>query len=131
MFLYNTYLEVSGTIKYENQDAVASGLKTYNSPTFISTGAWFVIADRKEKVSMGKDSNREYDEVMITQFGHDQIKNLLDTGISFEAGRMQLEYNGDNFRATNVNTFGIPYTREYRPVGLIEVTFKRKVGYVD
>lgn len=131
MFLYNRYLEVSGIVRFEEIDSLSSGLKTYNTPTFISSVAWFTVADRKKKVIMGKQSNREHVEELITQFGQEQIKNLLDTGISFVEGRMQLQYDGNNYRATDINTFGIPYSRKYKPVGLIEVTFRRKVGYVD
>jgi len=131
MFLFNQSMEVSGNIRYENTETLSSGLKTYNSPTFISTGAWFTVADRRKKVVMGKGSNREHVEELITQFGHTQIKNLLDSGVSFVEGRMQLQYDSQNYRATNINTFGIPYSKDYIPVGLIEVTFRRKVNYVD
>ena len=131
MFLYNQYMEVSGIIRFEKEQILTSGLKTYNSPTFILEEAWFCVADRRKKVVMGKQSNREHVEEITAQFGHKQIKNLLDTGISFIEGRMQLQYDGHDYRATDINTFGIPYSREYIPVGLIEVTFRRKVAYVD
>lgn len=127
MFLFNKSLETTGALQYEVSGAAitASGLKTYSSPYNITGSARFLISDRIEKVIPSKQGRTKID-VLTTQFGWDEIRQLAITGIYMKPGNLKLKYGEETFRLTNVDNFGQDYDREFRPLGLIELKFERQ-----
>ena len=127
MWIHNRYLYQTGTILYENDQVMVSGLKSYSSPFLIQTGTQFAVVDRNQYVAKERDSQRERHDVLTVQFGWDQLKELTDTGMTLEPGRIRLIYRGQEFRAVYVDDMGQPYDKTYMPIGLIQVTFERRI----
>ena len=125
MFVFNTYLEQTGTIIYENDQQLVSGLISYNTPTNLSTGTTFAVVKRDTFTRKTDETHRAIYDCVTTQFGQNEIYNLNETGIYLKIGRTRLQYDGDEFRATNVNTFGQKSNR-WLPVGVVEVKFERR-----
>jgi len=126
MFVYNTYLEQTGTIIYENDQQLVSGLITYNTPTNLSTGTTFAVVKRDVFTRKTDETRRHKSDELTVQFGQNEIYNLNDTGIQLKIGRTRLQYDGDEFRATAVNDFGQKFNR-WLPLGVVEVKFERRI----
>ena len=126
MFVYNTYLEQTGTIIYENDQQLVSGLITYNTPTNLSTGTTFAVVKRDVFTRKTDETRRHKSDELTVQFGQNEIYNLNDTGIRLKIGRTRLQYDGDEFRATRVNDFGQKFNR-WLPLGVVEVKFERRI----
>ncbi|NHJ40126.1 MAG: hypothetical protein FK731_08850 [Asgard group archaeon] len=132
MWVHNRFLYQTGTIIYENDQVLISGLKSYSSPFIVQTGTKFAVVDRMQYIERDKDSQRERHDVLTVQFGWDEINRLSATGISVEEpGRIRLLYRGQQFRGINVNDMGQPYNKAYMPIGLIEITFERRIPVVN
>lgn len=132
MWVHNRFLYQTGTVIYENDQTMSSGLKSYSSPFLIQTGAKFAVIDRKEFIQKDKDSQRERHDVLTVQFGWDEINKLAATGISLEEpGRVRLLYRGQEFRAIYADDMGQPYDKTYMPIGLIEIKFERRYPVVN
>ena len=127
MWVHNRFLEVTGTIKYENDQVLSSGLVNYNSPYLIETGVRFSILDRDTFIREGEESLRTKYDILIVQFGHKQLRNLAATGIEIQVGRTRLDYDGDEFRAIQVDNWGQKYNKQYMNIGAIQVRFERRV----
>jgi len=126
MFVFNTYLEQTGTIIYENDQQLVSGLINYNTPTNLSTGTTFSVVKRDAYTRKTDETRRHVSDELIVQFGQNEIYNLNDTGIRLKIGRTRLQYDGDEFRATRVNDFGQKFNR-WLPLGVVEVKFERRI----
>lgn len=132
MWVHNQWLIQTGTVIYENDQTMSSGLKSYSTPFLIQTGARFAVVDRTQYVQKDKDSMRERHDVLIVQFGWDEIKKLVATGISMEEpGRLRLLYRGQEFRGTFVDDMGQPYNKTFMPIGLIQMIFERRIPIVN
>lgn len=125
MFVFNYFLEQTGTIIYENDQELVSGLVSYQTPFTMETGTRFAVVDNRQKVRQNEETNRSIVDVLKVQFGAKEVKNLNDTGIYVREGRTRLRYNGVEYRATYVNNFGNHNT--YIPIGITEVIFERRV----
>jgi len=125
MFVFNSYLEQTGTIIYENDQQLVSGLITYNTPTNLSTGTTFAVIKRDRFTRKSDETHRSVVDCVITQFGQNEIYNLNETGIHLTVGRTRLQYDGDEYRATNVNDFGQKFNR-WLSVGVVEVKFEKR-----
>ena len=125
--IYNT-----GTIIYENDQQIVSGLKSYSDPYIIQTGVRFAVVDRTKLVRKGDEAMREQHDVLTVQFGWNEIKSLQETGIYLnKPGRVRLIYDGSEFRAVDLNDYGRPYNSKYMNFGLIEVIFERRTPSAD
>ena len=132
MWVHNRWLYQTGTIIYENEREMSSGLKSYSTPFLIQTGAKFAVVDRKQYIERDVDSQRERHDVLTVQFGWDEIAKLVATGISIEEpGRIRLLYRGQQFRGIYVDDHGQPYDKMYKPIGLIEIIFERRYPIVN
>lgn len=127
MFVFNNYLTVTGTIIYENDQTLVSGLISYNSPYRIETGCRFVIAKRDHFIRKSDETHRAKVDRLITHFGWNQLRNLSETGVEMKVGRTRLQHDGLEYRAVKVNDFGQDYRRNYMPIGVLEVTFEKRV----
>lgn len=127
MFVFNKFLLVTGTIKYENDQELVSGLVSYQTPYIIETGCKFTIAKRNNYIQKSDETHRAEVDTLTVQFGLDEISNLNDTGIKIEIGRTRLIHNDNEYRATKVNNFGQDYRRNYFPIGILEVIFEKRV----
>lgn len=129
MWVHNRFLQQqTGTIIYENDQLMVSGLKSYESPMLIQTGARFAVVDRNRYVDKDKDSQREQHDILTVQFGWDEINKFTKKNIeSIDPGRIRLIYRGTEFRAIEVNDHGQPYNRTNMPIGLLEIKFERKI----
>jgi hypothetical protein len=125
MFVFNNWLEQTGTIIYENTQELVSGLVSYETPYVLTTGTTFAVVRRDTFVKKSDESHRSQHDILITQFGQGEIDNLNDTGIYLKAGRTRLRYDGEEFRAMKVNDFGQKFVR-FMPVGVVEVRFERR-----
>ena len=126
MFVFNQWLEQTGTILYENSQQLVSGLITYNSPTNLSTGTTFAVVRRDTYTRKTDETHRHISDELLVQFGQNEIFNLNDTGIYLKEGRTRLQYDGYEFRATRINDFGQKYNR-WLPIGVVEVKFERRM----
>lgn len=132
MWVHNRFLYQTGTVIYENDQTMSSGLKSYSTPFLIQTGAKFAVVDRKQFIQRDEDSQRERHDVLTVQFGWDEINKLTATGISLEEpGRVRLLYRGQEFRAIYTDDMGQPYDKTYLPIGLIEIKFERRYPVVN
>jgi len=129
MFLYNKPYEVSGAMYYENYNTgtaqLISGLKTINSPAYITGTFRFRIAKWRKKVIPAKEGRIEVDE-MVAQVGWDEIKKLNQKGIYLDVGNFKMEYGGTNYRLTDMKIFGQRIDRIFNNVGLIEAIFEKE-----
>ena len=132
MFLYTKFLERTGVVRYEEYatSLLESGLKTMTSPAYTSGDARFVVAKRNTERIPHEDGIRDID-VLLTQFGWDQIKNLESSGIYFKVGRTELEFDDTWYRLTNLNDFGQAYNRTYMPLGILEIRFEKERDRVN
>ena len=122
----------TGTLVYENDQVLVSGLKSYSSPYTIQTGAKFAVVDRNRFVQRDNDSQREQHDVLTVQFGWDEINKMVATGMDLETpGRIRLIYRGQQYRAVYVDDMGQPYNKSYMPIGLIQITFERRIPVVN
>lgn len=131
MFIFNKFNQVTGTIIYENSQTLVSGLISYSTPYRIETGCRFTIVKRDNLIRMTDESNRYTIDQLTTQFGWDQLRNLSATGIEIKVGRTRLQYDGTEYRAIRVNNFGQKYNKKYLPMGVIEVTFQKRVNIAN
>lgn len=127
MFVHNKFLYQTGTLIYENTQNLQSGFVTYATPYRIETGVKFAVADRHTDVKQTEESNRFIIDEIFVQFGWEQISGIISTGMNLKVGRTRLVYDGEEYRATNVNDFGQKYNKKYMPMGVIEVKFERRV----
>lgn len=127
MFLFNKNMETSGTLKYENYATpiVSSGYKTMGSPGYTSGDYRFVVAKRKRKIIPSKEGRTELD-VLIVQFGWDQLEDMESSGILLTPGNLLLDYANGTYRMVDKDDFGRDYDANYMPLGVIEVTFERQ-----
>ena len=131
MFVFNKFNTSTGTIIYENDQQLVSGLVSYSSPYRIETGCRFMVAKRNNFIRKTDETNRAVFDELIVQFGWDQLRSLSSTGIEVKVGRTRLQYDGNEFRAVKVNDFGQKYNKVYLPMGVVEVTFQRRVPVAD
>ena len=132
MWVHNRFMYQTGTLLYENDQVVVSGLKSYNSPYLIQTGVKFAVVDRNRYVQRDKDSQREQHDVLTTQFGWDEIKKMVETGMSLETpGRIRLIHRGQEYRGIYVDDMGQPYNKSFMPIGLIQIIFERRIPVAD
>jgi len=131
MHVFNRWATQTGTLNYENDDdpIVSSGLKVYDSPTYITGSARFVVAKRMNKVIRTKEGRTHIEEI-VTQFGWDEISDIQSSGLYLTPGKLKLDYNGTTFRLVDIDEFGRPYNTNYRPLGLIEAVFHREVSRI-
>ena len=129
MFLYNKPYEVSGLVHYENYNTgtaqISSGLKVVNAPAHLTGITRFRIAKKNKKVIPTKEGRTSID-VMITQFGWDEIRKLNQKDIYLDVGKFKLEYNGYVYRLTDKNDFGQDIDRIFNNIGLIQATFEKE-----
>lgn len=129
MFLYNKPYEISGDVYYENYNTgiaqLSSGLKIVNTPTHLTGTTWFRVAKKNKKVISSKEGRTSVD-VLIVQFGYDEIIKLNQKDIYLEVGKFKLEYGGTVYRLTDKNNFGQDIDRIFNNVGLIEATFEKE-----
>jgi hypothetical protein len=130
MFVHNRWLEQTGTIIQENSQELVSGLVSYDTPYVIVTGTRFAVIDRKTYVRKSDETNRAVFDDLTVQFGQDQIINLNNTGIYIIEGATRLRYDGVEFRAMNVTSFGQKFNRS-SPIGITEVKFRRITPLAD
>ncbi len=130
MFVHNRWLEQTGTIIQENTQQLVSGLVSYESPYVIVTGTRFAVIDRKTYVRTSDETKRAIFDDLTVQFGQDQIINLNSTGITIIEGSTRLQYDGVEFRAMNVTSFGQKFNRS-SPIGITEVKFRRITPLAD
>ena len=131
MFIFNKFNQVTGTIIYENDQTLVSGLISYSTPYRTETGCRFTIVRRDNLIRMTDESNRYTIDQLTIQFGWDQLRNLSNTGIEVKVGRTRLQYDGTEYRAIRVNDFGQKYNKKYLPMGIVEVTFQKRVNIVN
>lgn len=127
MFIFNKFNQVTGTIIYENDQVIVSGLINYATPYITETGCRFTLVRRDNYIRKTEETNREIFDQIVTQFGWDQLRSLSITGIEMKVGRTRLQYDGVEYRATKVNDFGQKYNKTYLPMGVVEVTFQKRV----
>ena len=129
MFLYNKPYEVSGVVYYENYKTGAaqliSGLKIVNAPSYLTGITRFRIAKKRKKVISTKEGRTSVD-VMIAQFGWDEINKLNQKNIYLDVGKFKLEYGGTVYRLTDKNDFGQDIDRVFNNIGLIQATFEKE-----
>ena len=129
MFLYNKPYEVSGFIYYENYNTgisqLSSGLKIVNDPAHLTGTTRFRIAKRNKKIISSKEGRTSVD-VLIVQFGYDEIIKLNQKDIYLKVGKFRMEYDGIVYRLTDKNNFGQDIDRIFNNVGLIEATFEKE-----
>jgi len=131
MHVFNRWATQTGTLNYENDDSpnVSSGLKVYDSPTYITGTARFVVAKKTRRIIRTKEGRMTVEE-LVTQFGWDEISGLESSGLYLTPGRIKLLYEETNFRLVDKNDLGRPYNMNYRPIGLIEAVFHREVSRI-
>lgn len=132
MFLYGKAYETTGTIKYENYGSqiVVSGYKSMSTPAYTTGTARFRITKREHKVISSKDGRTTVDR-LLTQFGADELKQLNDTGIYLDVGRLKLTYSGNTYRLIDYDDFGQSVNRVFIPFGITEVVFEKEKTRVD
>ncbi len=131
MFVFNKFNTSTGTIIYENTQQLVSGLVSYASPYRIETGCRFMIVKRQQFIRKTDETNRARFDNLLVQFGWDQLRNLAATGIEVKVGRTRLQYDGNEYRAISVNDFGRKYNSTYLPMGVVQVTFEKRVRVAD
>jgi len=127
MWVWSSFLEQTGIIKYENTQQLVSGLVSYNSPFLLQTGTRFAVVRRNHFIRMNDESNRDVVDELIVHFSAKEIQQLNNTGIDIEVGSTRIVYDNTEYRATNVNNFGQPLWRDYMPMGVVEVKLERVV----
>lgn len=129
MFMYNKPYEVSGEVHYENYNTgtaqLSSGLKIVNAPTHLTGITRFRIATKRKKVIPSKEGRTSVD-VLVAQFGWDEIRKLNQKDIYLTVGKFKLEYDGTVYRLTDKNNFGQDIDRVFNNIGLIEATFEKE-----
>jgi len=131
MFVFNRWNQVTGTIVYENTHQVVSGLLNYPTATTIQTGCRFTLVKKNNFIRKTEESDRFTFDQLVTQFGWDQLRSLSSTGVEIKVGRTRLQYDGEEYRAINVNNFGQKYNKTYLPMGVVQVTFEKRVAIAD
>jgi len=129
MFLYNKPYEVSGMAYYENYNTgtaqLISGLKVVNSPAHLTGTTRFRISNKTKKVIPSKEGRTSVD-ILIAQFGWDEIRKLNQKDIYLKVGRFKLGYDDYIYRLTDKNNFGQDIDRIFNNIGLIEATFEKE-----
>lgn len=131
MWVWNRFLEQTGTIIYENEQELVSGLISYQTPYMIETGTRFAVVRRDQYIRKTDETNRAIFDKVIVQFGWDEIQKLEETGIQLRVGRTRLDYDGIEYRAIKVNDFGQKWDKPYIPMGVVEINFERRVPLAD
>lgn len=124
MFVHNYFLEQTGTIVYENTQTLVSGLINYADPITIETGTRFAVVDRRKTRDKSDETYKAIHDDLTIQFGMNEIRTLNNTGIYIKEGDTRLQYDGNEYRAVNVDNFG-QFPRNYLPLGVVEVIFRR------
>lgn len=126
MFVHNYFLEQTGTILYENNPALVSGLINYDLPITIETGTRFAVIDRRQSRDKSDETHKAIHDNLIVQFGMNEIRTLNNTGIYIKEGDTRLQYDGNEYRAVYVDNFG-QVNRSYLPIDVVQITFQRRV----
>lgn len=127
MWVFSNYLEQTGTIIYEKDQVVESGLLAYGAATSykITADTRFAVLRRDTFTRKSDETHRsEFDELTV-HFGMNEKINLEASGIYLRPGRTRLVYDGVEFRAVTVNDFAAA-NRQYLPLGVIEVKFRKR-----
>ena len=127
MWVWNRFLEQTGTIIYENEQQLVSGLVSYETPYTLETGTRFAVVKRNHFIRKSDETHRSLVDDLTVQFGMGEIKKLTETGIQLRVGRTRIDYDGIEYRATKVNDFGQKWNKAYLPMGVIEIKFERVV----
>jgi len=127
MWVWNRFLEQTGTIIYENEQQLVSGLVSYETPYTLETGTRFAVVKRNHFIRKSDETHRSIVDDLTVQFGMGEIKKLTETGIQLRVGRTRIDYDGIEYRATKVNDFGQKWNKAYLPMGVIEIKFERVV----
>ena len=125
MWVFNQFLEQTGTVVYENAQQLVSGLVSYQSPFLLETGTRFAVVKRDHFIRKNDESHRDTVDQLIVHFSSREIELLNNTGIDVEVGSTRIKYDGTEYRATKVNNFGQPLWKKYLPIGVVEVTLER------
>ena len=126
MHVFNAWLEQTGTINYENDQQLQSGLIGYNTPFLSSTGTRFAVIKRKQFVAKTDETSRHIRDQLKVQFSEEEVYNLSVSGVRVQRGRTTLTYDGTDFRAVLINDFGQKFNR-FMPIGIVEVLFERRI----
>ena len=126
MFVHNYFLEQTGTILYENNPTLVSGLITYDLPITLETGTRFAVVDRRQSRDKSDETHKAIHDNLIVQFGMNEVRNLNNSGIYLREGDTRLQYGGHEFRAVNIADFG-QANRNYLPIDVVQITFQRRV----
>lgn len=126
MWVFNKWLEQTGTIIYENNARPVSGLIGYDVPYNIQTGTRFAVLSRQQYVRKSDETHHNIVDEMVVHFGWGELQKLHNTGIEVEVGSTRVQYDGVEYRATKVNDFGQKYNRTYIPMGVVEVNLERR-----
>jgi len=126
MFVFNKFKTVTGTLVYEGDQQLVSGLISYTNPNVTEIDCRFTVVRRDKFIQKSDESHRARHDRLLVQFGWDQIQNLKDSDVDIIIGKTRLKYDGIEFRTIKINNFGQDYRRKYLPMGIIEVTFERR-----
>jgi hypothetical protein len=127
MWIHSQFIQQTGTIIYEGDQTMISGLKNYSNVN-IETGCRFSVISRSIYIRRKSDGPmRERMDKLTVHFGMKQLINLNATGVYFKNGKTRLLYDDEEFRATNVNDYGRPWDYPYLSIGLLEVIFERRM----
>lgn len=125
MFLYNKPYEVSGAVYYENYNTgtaqLSSGLKIVKSTStaYLTGTVRFRIAKRDKRIISSKEGRTSVN-IIVAQFGWDEIKKLNQKDIYLDVGKFKIEYDGIFYRLTDKNDFGQDIDRVFNNIGIIE-----------
>ena len=103
MWVFNKFLEQTGTIIYENNAQPVSGLIGYDTPNTIETGTRFAVLQREQYVRKSDETHHAIVDELIVHFGWGELQKLNNTGIQVEVGATRVQYDGIEYRATKVN----------------------------
>lgn len=131
MFVLNRWDSVTGTIIYENTQQLVSGLVSYATPYRLETGCRFTLVRRDNYIRKTNETDRMTFDNLVTQFGWDQLSGMRSTGIEMKVGRTRLQYDGNEYRAIKVDNLGMPFNKKYLPMGIVQVTFQKRVPVAD
>lgn len=127
MFVYSKFNTVTGVLVYEGERQLVSGLVDYQLPEETERDCRFTVVKRNRYIRKDDETHRSYHDELLVQFGWDQIQRITDNGVAIEVGRTRLKYDGQEYRTIGINDFGQDLRRKYLPLGVIEVTFERRV----
>lgn len=127
MFVHSFYLEQTGTIIYEKDQQLVSGLVNYSTPDYtIEVDCRFSMIDRKKYITKSDETHRAKHDKLLTQFGATEIRRLNSSGVYIKEGRTRLQWNGDEYRAVDIDDFGQGINISYLPMGVVQVIFDRR-----